>query len=77
MLLHQESNIKNEKGIANSNSKFHRVISGIFRLPPVGIPQSTSETDGGYYFLTYETEFVLFLAVLENSVLPETAHTQR
>ena len=23
-----------------------------------------------YYFLTYETEFVLFLAVLENSVLP-------
>ena len=26
--------------------------------------------DGGQYFLAYATEFVLFLAVLENSVLP-------
>ena len=25
---------------------------------------------GWYFYLTYETEFVLFLAVLENSVLP-------
>ena len=27
-------------------------------------------SDLGIHFLTYETEFVLFLAVLENAVLP-------
>ena len=31
---------------------------------------STAYANGGYSFLIYETEFVLFLAVLENSVLP-------
>ena len=27
-------------------------------------------SDAGKFFLTYETEFVLFLALLESSVLP-------
>ena len=36
----------------------------------LAIHQLLMYANGGYSFLTYETEFVLFLAVLENSVLP-------
>ena len=47
----------------------HELLKNLLPLDPINFVSASSPCLGMLYH-TYETEFVLFLAVLENSVLP-------